>query len=262
SRSYGPGRYDPQYEEKGIDYPIGYVRWTEHRNMQAFVNFLAAGAIEVTPLLQITHPLSEAEKAYAQLREKGGYTAIIEYPPDDTARSGVSETVPRAVPGTPATQGLRVSCIGAGSFACDVIIPYLSGRPAVILESVATASGITAESARARFGFRQTLTPEQLLQDPATDAIFVFSRHDSHADYVVKALHLHKPVFVEKPLASNRQRLEDVEHAYTAELEKGSSPFLMVGFNRRFAPLTTELRRFFAGRRESMLVQVRVNAGY
>jgi predicted dehydrogenase/threonine dehydrogenase-like Zn-dependent dehydrogenase len=262
SRSYGPGRYDVQYEEKGIDYPIGYVRWTEHRNMQAFVNFLAAGAIDVTPLLQIKYPLSEAEKAYAQLREKGGYTAIIEYPADDTARSGVSETATRAVRRTSATQGLRVSCIGAGSFASDVIIPYLSGRPAVILESVATASGITAESARARFGFRQTQTPEQVLQDPATDAVFVFSRHDSHADYVVKALHQHKPVFVEKPLASNRQQLEDVKHAYRAAFEKGGSPFLMVGFNRRFAPLTTELRRFFAGRRESMLVQVRVNAGY
>ena len=262
SRSYGPGRYDVQYEENGVDYPIGYVRWTEQRNMQAFVNFLATGAIDVTPLLQIRHPLSEAGKAYAQLREKGGYTAIIEYPTDDTARSGVSETATQAVPRTPATQSLRVSCIGAGSFACDVIIPYLSGRPGVILESVATSSGITAESARARFGFGRTLTPEQVLQDPATDAVFVFSRHDSHADYVVSALRQHKPVFVEKPLASNRQQLEEVEHAFTAELEQGGSPFVMVGFNRRFAPLTSELRHFFAGRREPMLVHVRVNAGH
>ncbi len=138
----------------------------------------------------------------------------------------------------------------------------MSGRHGVILESVATSSGITAESARARFGFRRTLAPEEVLHDPGTDAIFACSRHDSHADYVVKALRNHKPVFVEKPLASSPPQLVEVQRAYAAELEQGGSPFVMVGFNRRFAPLTRELRKFFSNRREPMMVHVRVNAGH
>jgi predicted dehydrogenase len=230
--------------------------------MQAFVNFLATGAVDVTPLLQIKHPLGDAEKAYSQLREKGGYTAIIEYSAELSANGDASDPVTLALQRTPVTEGLKVSCIGAGAFACDVIIPNLMGRHGVRLESVATSSGITAESARARFGFARTLTPEQVLHDPLTDAIFVFSRHDSHARYVIEALHNRKPVFVEKPLASNQRQLEDVENAFATELEHGHSPFVMVGFNRRFAPLTSELRQFFAGRREPMVVNVRVNAGH
>ncbi len=261
SRSYGPGRYDVQYEEKGVDYPIGYVRWTEQRNMQAFVDFLAAGAIDVTRLLQIRHPLHDAEKAYSELRDQGGYTAIIEFSPQDNMGSGAVATLrPEASRGASAER-LRVSCIGAGSFACDVIFPYLSGAH-LSLESVATSSGISAESARARFGFARTQTPAQLLQDPATDLVFVLSRHDSHARYVMEALSQHKPVFVEKPLACNRQQLSEIESAYKTELQQGGSPFVTVGFNRRFAPLTGELRKFFGSRREPMLVHIRVNAGH
>jgi len=267
SRSYGPGRYDVQYEEKGIDYPIGYVRWTEQRNMQAFVDFLATDAIDVTRLLQIRHPLCDAEKAYSQLRDQGGYTAIIEFSPEDSVSRGASATVRPDVSRSSATERLRVSCIGAGSFACDVVFPYLSGphlsgSRGVSLESVATSSGISAESARARFGFARTQTPAQLLQDPATDAVFVLSRHDSHARYVMEALGQHKPVFVEKPLASNRLQLSEIERAFKAGQQQGGSPFVMVGFNRRFAPLTRELRKFFGSRRESMLVHIRVNAGH
>lgn len=262
SRSYGPGRYDIQYEEKGVDYPIGYVRWTEQRNMQAFVNFLATGAIDVTRLLQIRHPLCDAEKAYSQLRDQGGYTAIIEFSSQDSVGRGASASVRPEVLRSSTAERLRVSCIGAGIFACDVVFPYLSGGHGVIMESVATSSGISAESARARFGFARTETPAQLLQDPATDAVFVLSRHDSHARYVMEALGQHKPVFVEKPLACNRQQLLEIESAYKTELEQGRSPFVMVGFNRRFAPLTKELRQFFASRREPMMVHIRVNAGH
>jgi predicted dehydrogenase/threonine dehydrogenase-like Zn-dependent dehydrogenase len=261
SRSYGPGRYDVQYEEKGIDYPIGYIRWTEQRNMQAFVNFLATRAIDVTPLLQIRHPLTGAEKAYSQLRDQGGYTAIIEFSPQDSVSSGAPATVRPEVSRSSVAERLSVSCIGAGSFASDVIFPYLSADRGVSLESVATSSGVSAESARARFGFARTQTPAQVLQDPATDLVFVLSRHDSHARYVIEALSQHKPVFVEKPLACNRQQLAEIQSAYKAE-ERGGSPFVTVGFNRRFAPLTKELRHFFGGRREPLMVHIRVNAGH
>jgi polar amino acid transport system substrate-binding protein len=262
SRSYGPGRYDVQYEEKGIDYPIGYVRWTEQRNMQAFVNFLSTGAIDVSRLLQIRHPLSDAEKAYAQVREQGGYTAIIEFSRDLPAGKSAPPIVRPQVSRSSPTDLLRVPCIGAGTFACDVVFPYLSGDRGVSMESVATSSGVSAESARVRFGFARTQTPALLMQDPATDAVFVLSRNDSHARYVMESLRQHKPVFVEKPLASNRHELADIERAFKNELEQCESPFVMAGFNRRFAPLTRELRHFFIGRREPMLVHIRVNAGH
>jgi len=207
--------------------------------MQAFVNFLAA-------------------KAYAQVREQGGYTAIIEFsrvPADSGAPLVVRPQGSKSSP----TDLVRVSCIGAGTFACDVIFPYLTGLPGyrgVSMESVATSSGVSAESARARFGFARTQTPAQLMQDPATDAVFVLSRNDSHARYVTEAIRQRKPVFVEKPLASNRHELAEVERAFNNELEQGESPFVMVGFNRRFAPLTGTLRHFFGGRREPMLVHI------
>ena len=128
--------------------------------------------------------------------------------------------------------------------------------------SVATASGIASESARRLFGFTRAVAPADLLQDKDTDAVFVLSRHDSHAQYVVAALSGRKPVLVEKPLAVNREQLEEIRSVYRAAKEAAPAPFLMVGYNRRFAPFTERLREFFAGRQEPMVANVRVNAGY
>jgi predicted dehydrogenase len=157
---------------------------------------------------------------------------------------------------------LRVSMIGAGNFARAVMIPALRKSRAVTLHSVATASGVASESARQLFGFARAVQPAELLQDKDADAIFVLSRHDSHAQYVVAALAHHKPVLVEKPLAITREQLEEIRCAYQAQKEKDSAPFLMVGYNRRFAPFTEKLRQFFAGRQEPMVAHIRVNAGY
>ena len=271
SRSYGPGRYDPQYEEKGMDYPIGYVRWTEQRNMEAFLNFLASRAIDVSPLLKARYALQDAKKAYAHLREGGAYTAILEYPVASDCPPGVAgdsrrETSVIAVhsgnSGPPASESLGVSCVGAGGFAREVIIPYLAKAEKVRLESVATSSGVTAESTRRRFGFRRAQTPAAVMQDPSTDTVFVLSRHDSHAGYVVEAMRNHKPVFVEKPLAVDREQLRAIKDTFGAMRDDGFLPFVMVGFNRRFAPFSTRIAEFFANRREPMLVHIRVNAGY
>jgi predicted dehydrogenase/threonine dehydrogenase-like Zn-dependent dehydrogenase len=270
SRSYGPGRYDPQYEEKGVDYPIGYVRWTEQRNMEAFLNFLASRAIDVSPLLKARYALQDAQKAYAHLREGGAYTAILEYPvasdspPEvvDSRRETLATAIRSGHAGLRSRKSLAVSCIGAGGFARDVIIPYLAKAEEVTLESVATSSGITAESTRRRFGFRRAQTPAEVMQDPSTDAVFVLSRHDSHAGYVVEALRNHKPVFVEKPLAVDREQLRAIKSTFSAALDGGTVPFVMVGFNRRFAAFSTRMAEFFANRREPMLVHIRVNAGY
>ena len=155
-----------------------------------------------------------------------------------------------------------MSCIGAGSFARAVLFPALRKTRGVALHSVATASGVASESARRLFGFARAVPTAELLQDKDADVVFVLSRHDSHARYVVAALSNHKPVLVEKPLAINHEQLEEIRCAYQAEKEKSLAPFLMVGYNRRFAPFTERVKQFFAGRGEPMVMQIRVNAGY
>jgi len=262
SRSYGPGRYDPQYEEDGIDYPIGYVRWTEKRNMESFLELLASGAINVAPLIERRCPVERGGTAYEELKKTGAYTVVLEYPSAPVVRELPSWDTSLKVARTPLTDELKVGCIGAGAFARNVIFPVLRKTRHVSLHSVATASGVASESARRLFGFARTVSPADLLQDAETDAVFVLSRHDSHAHYVIAALSNHKPVFVEKPLALSHKQLGEIRCAYEAEKKKGCAPFLMVGFNRRFAPFTEKLRQFVAHRQEPMVVHARVNAGY
>lgn len=261
SRSYGPGRYDHAYEEEGQDYPVGYVRWSEKRNMEAFLDFLASGSIDVAPLLEQRYPAESASAAYQQIRNGKCYTVILEYPTKELTRPSTVPIVtlsgPRRVEGN-----VMVGCIGAGGFARSHIFPKLKTSSKLKLESVATASGVAAESARRTFGFTRTQTPGELLQNPDLHAVFILTKHESHARYVAQALDQNKAVFVEKPLAINAQQLEEVEESYRRSLGRGNSPFLMVGFNRRFAPATDAIRQFFVGRSEPMLVHVRVNAGY
>ncbi len=258
SRSYGPGRYDPNYEDRGHDYPIGYVRWTEQRNMEAFLEFLASGVVRVDPLLRLRYRIEQGARAYSDLRNSDAYTAIIEYD-----FRPVPQVVRPISPAPPAKSGdLRIGCIGAGSFARSIIFPQLQTLKGVRLQAVATASGVSAFSAKKTFHFRQAQQPTELLDSPNVDAIFVLSHHDSHAAYVLSALAKQKPVFVEKPLAVCREDLDSICESYQTQLDQGRSPFVMVGFNRRFSPASEKISEFFAGRREPIVVQVRVNAGY
>ncbi len=260
SRSYGPGRYDVDYEEGGIDYPIGYVRWTEKRNMEAFVNFLASPSINVAGLIEQRYPVEQAEAAYAAIRESGSYTALIDYAVSEPAAAGASAPAPQRQ--TRSSGEFKAGCIGAGGFAKNVIFPALRARKGVVLESVATATGVGAQSACKSFGFNKAQTASDLLQDSETDGVFILSHHDSHSRYVVSALTSHKPVFVEKPLAVTQDQLEEIRCAYEAAREQGHGAFVMVGFNRRFAPMTGKLCEFFGKRHEPMMINVRVNAGY
>ena len=261
SRSYGPGRYDPQYEEGGQDYPIGFVRWTEKRNMEAFLDLLAAGALHVEPLLAHRYPVEEGGKAYAGL-QTSIYTGLIDYhAPSDFQIPDKRHVAPRPVLPRPVGK-LRVGCVGAGGFARGVIFPHLRSSAGLILESVATSSGAAAESARKGFGFRIAESPTELLSNPNVDAAFILTRHDSHAAYVKSALEQGKAVFVEKPLAVDREQLERVRMAYAKALSENRSPFLMVGFNRRFSPFTERMMKFFARRSDPMLVHVRCNGGF
>ena len=259
SRSYGAGRYDPQYEEGGIDYPIGYVRWTERRNMEAFLDLLAAGQIDVTPLVEHRYAIEEGAKAFTDLKN-GLYTAILEY-------NGASAVPQRSTPVVVAARPrigdeVRVGCIGAGSFASSVILPNLQSIKGVRLQSVGTISGAGAASAQRAFKFQTAEQPSELLNNPNVDAVFILTRHDTHAALAVQALRADRPVFVEKPLAVDREQLAQLQEVYAAQLHAGRAPFVMVGFNRRFAPFTEKIRQFFAGRREPMMIHVRVNAGF
>jgi len=259
SRSYGPGRYDPQYEEGGIDYPLGYVRWTERRNMEAFLDLLAAGQIDVTPLLEHRYPIEEGAKAFADLKN-GLYTSILEY----NGASAVSQKNMPAVAAARPRIGdeVRIGCIGAGNFASSVILPNLQSIKGVRLQSVGTTSGAGAASAQRAFKFQTAEQPSEVLNDPNVDAVFVVTRHDNHATLTAQALLAGRPVFVEKPLAVNREQLAQLQEVYAAQLQAGRAPFVMAGFNRRFAPFTEKIRQFFAGRREPMMIHVRVNAGF
>jgi predicted dehydrogenase len=261
SRSYGPGRYDPRYEEGGQDYPIGFVRWTEQRNMEAFLDLLSSGALQVEPLLAQRFAVEAGEKAYAAV-EAGAYTGIIDYHAPADGQPLARPLMPeRAVQPRP-KEKLRVGCIGAGGFARGVILPYLRSSAGLVMESVASSTGAAAVSARTSFGFAIAESPSELLANRNLDAVFILTRHNSHAGFVVSALGCGKAVFVEKPLAVNGEQLEAVRTAYAQALSEGRSPFLMVGFNRRFAPLTEKLKHFFAGRTEPMLVHIRCNAGF
>jgi polar amino acid transport system substrate-binding protein len=261
SRSYGPGRYDPLYEEGGHDYPIGFVRWTEKRNMEAYLDLLSSGALQIEPLLTHRFLVEEGGKAYAAV-EAGAYTGIIDYQAPGDVQSTAKPLISAHAVQPRSKDKLLVGCIGAGEFARSIIFPHLRSSASVTLESVASSTGAAATSASGGFGFTNAELPSELLANPNLDAVFILTRHDSHAAYVKSALERSKRVFVEKPLAINREQLQTVQAAYTQCLTDNRPAFLMVGFNRRFSPLTERLKEFFVRRTEPMLVHIRCNAGF
>ena len=254
SRSYGPGRYDRGYEEKGLDYPVGYVRWTENRNMQAFLQALAAGQLKLGGLITHRVPLAEAERAYdlvaGEIAER--FLGVVLTYPEDRAPER-----PIATPGIAARRGrATVGFIGAGSFAGGTLIPALKAHTEVVLSKVCTASGLTARDTAIRHGFASSCAePDDILGDDAINAVFVATRHDSHAELATRALARGKAVFVEKPLSLTREGLSSVMRA--AE----TNPALTVGFNRRFSPHTERVRGVFAGIGGGLVINIRVNAG-
>jgi hypothetical protein len=206
SRSYGPGRYDDSYELDGIDYPAGYVRWTERRNLGCFLDLIAGDQLEVGSLVSGTFPIDDATTAYARLQDGtlSGVGYLLEYPdsppPVATPVTIVrSETAPS---GKRLGGDVRVGFVGAGNYATSMLLPHLADDAYVRLVSVATTKSLSAVNARYKFGFEHAGTDaEAVLADPSIDAVFVVTRHESHADLVCRALRAGKAVFVEKPLA-------------------------------------------------------------
>jgi predicted dehydrogenase/threonine dehydrogenase-like Zn-dependent dehydrogenase len=256
ARSYGPGRYDREYEQRGLDYPISYVRWTERRNMSEFLRLLDEHRIEVRDLVTHTFPIEEADGALDVLTtpESHALAVVIEY--GQTADT--APDVPRQQsPKRSFSPGPRLGFVGAGSFARRQLIP-LAKRHGLVLERVATASGLSATSAAEQFGFRRgACSLEELLDDETIAGIVVATRHDLHGQLTLAALRTGKAVLVEKPLCLTEGELGEIRR----ELERDDVPPLMVGFNRRFSPFTATLRDHLTGTGGPTNVVVRVNAG-
>lgn len=256
SRAYGPGRYDPAYEERGEDYPIGYVRWTEERNFGAFLDLCADHRVDVRPLITHRIPIDEAEKAYALLsgERKEPYLGILlTYPTDrPVAPSVVLGPAPE-----PKRGSVRLGVAGAGSFASSVLVPAFARVERARLATVVSARGITARKLGERFGFREASTDfAALCASPTVDAVVIATRHHLHAEQAAAALEAGKHVFVEKPLALDREGLARVRRA-----AERSGRICTVGFNRRFAPLSRKLESFFSRRASPLTMIYRVNAG-
>jgi predicted dehydrogenase len=275
SRSYGPGRYDPRYEEGGVDYPIGYVRWTEGRNLEAFVDLLSAGRLDVKPLVSHRFPIEQAPQAYELITGKRGESflgVLITYPhsgeePAPASRVEVSlaawSGAGEILPSQGAPDKVRLGVLGAGNFAGAVMLPALSKVKTVELVGVVSASGMNARHAAGRFGFKYAASDEaQVLADPQVNTVAILTRHNLHAAQVIAALQGGKHVFCEKPLALNQQELDAVQGALQEAQTRLPVPLLAVGFNRRFAPLALKLKEFVDERREPLAAHYRVNAGY
>ncbi len=256
SRSYGPGRYDPQYEVHGVDYPLPYVRWTEQRNMQSFLDLVARGAVRPGPLVTHRFPIDRAEEAYRIVGGEDQQPAIaivLEYPERELPRRIDLGTAKRK----PREGAVRLGVIGAGQFAKGVLLPAFRAQSGVAFRGFCTASGVTSRNVAENFGADYcTSDAQELIADPDVDAVVIATRHDEHARLAAAALRAGKAVFVEKPLALTPAELDDI---LAAALESGSP--LMVGFNRRFAPLMVECRDFFHGRAGPLFATYRVNAG-
>lgn len=263
SRSYGPGRYDTNYEEKGVDYPVGYVRWTEQRNMTCFLDLLAAERIDLSPIITHTFSFKDALKAYELIEGKGDATysgILLKYGLDAAKKS------PRVIVnerGKPVSGAIGVGMIGAGNFAQANILPFLKGDAKISLNGVCTAKGLTAKSVAEKFGFAYcTSDVDEIVWDENTQVVCIATRHDSHAHYVATALRAGKHVFVEKPLCLDESQLNEITKAYCGLPSQTSAiRHLMVGYNRRFAPLSLKLKEFIGYANGPITVVYRVNAG-
>lgn len=257
SRSYGPGRYDVEYEENGVDYPIGYVRWTEKRNMEAFLQLIAEGKVNTDLLTTHRFSVAQAMEAYDLITDKSDERycgVVLEYPHPESEANGRTATAhqPKA-----AKEALGVSFIGAGNFARGVLLPIVKRTANLQLEGIATATGISAKNTAEMFGFAYATTnAETILESDKTDCVFIATRHDNHAELAANALRRGKAVFVEKPLATTE---EDLREVLQAARETGN--LLTVGYNRRFAPLAKQIKNHFENRAGALTVLYRINAG-
>jgi predicted dehydrogenase/threonine dehydrogenase-like Zn-dependent dehydrogenase len=262
STSYGPGRYDPIYEDAGVDYPLAYVRWTENRNMEEFLRLLAAGLVSVEPLIGLELPVERADEVYAALRaEQPPLAAVLRYPDPGERTADASEAVlTRAARPRPRSADRRrvpVGVVGPGSFLRAVHLPNLGADGAAPIVAVAARRGTVAtDVARAGRGNVEAVTDwRRVVEHPDVELVLIGTRHDSHAEIAAAALRAGKAVFVEKPLGLTRAQIDDVWEA-----GGGDAAPLMIGFNRELAPLSLRLQKQLAEVEGPLQVVIRVNA--
>ena len=262
SRSAGPGRYDLDYEENGADYPLGYVRWTEGRNLEAFVSLISNGNIDVKPLITHRFTIEKANQAYDLItgKTKAAYLAILLTYNENTS---LSEKIISLAIGSnkviSKSEAVKLGVLGAGNYAGTVFLPAVKKAGSTALIGIASSGGASAQNLGRKFGFQFAASDDnELISSKEINTIAVLSRHDSHAHLALQALKEGKHVYCEKPLALKTEDLKSIEK----ELSKKSHPYLMVGFNRRFAPFAQELKKFFENRSEPLYMYYRVNAGF
>ncbi|MBI9046105.1 MAG: bi-domain-containing oxidoreductase [Anaerolineaceae bacterium] len=261
SRSYGPGRYDPNYEEKGLDYPIGYVRWTEGRNLQSFVDLLANQLIQIQPIISHRFSIEEAEKAYALITGKTRDTflgVVLTYDNFDEPFEKKKlylepKTTQQPLSGKPA-----VGVLGAGNYANATFLPAMK-KSDIHRIGLASGAGLNATHAARKFGFQYAAaSDEEVISDSRINTLAILTRHNLHHQQISTAMATGKHVYCEKPAAITLQEVSELK----AALEKPDQPLFMIGFNRRFAPLAQKLAAFFSERSEPLHAHFRVNAGF
>lgn len=259
SRSYGPGRYDANYEASGQDYPLGYVRWTEGRNFEAVVELMSKGRLQVQPLITHRFPIEKATAAYDVItgKKKESFLGVLLTYPDGKWKEK-SSTVHFPFSRPDKTSTVKLGVLGAGLFANSILLPAIQKVGGIQLVGIASAGGLHAQHSGKKFGFQYaTSSDDEIINDPKINTVAILTRHDSHAELVVKALKAGKHVFVEKPLAINSDQLSVI----SKQLLKTDNCLLMTGFNRRFAPLANSLNSQISNSREPKYIHYRVNAG-
>lgn len=260
SCSYGPGRYDPLYEDRGLDYPIGFVRWTEQRNFEAVLDLLAEGRLDVQPLITHRFGFEQVGEAYSLMTSGGGALGILlEYAERDIAAPPL-RTVPLAG-GAVRAGGARLAILGAGNYASRTLVPALKDAGAQ-LHTVVSSGGLSGTYTARKFGAANSSTDtESVFAQTDIDAVVIATRHDSHAALVVRALDADKHVFVEKPIALDREGLAAIEAARARAVARGFEPVITVGFNRRFAPLVQKMQAALIGCAQPKAMIMTANVG-
>jgi predicted dehydrogenase len=265
SSSYGPGRYDRKYEDEGLDYPLGYVRWTENRNMQEYLRLLVEGKVRLGPLIGATFALDQAASAYEALKSEADrpLMVLLAYPqaPEETSVERLVMN-PQAKPA--GARQVRFAVIGAGAFAKGVHLPHLRQLAhSCHLQAIVSRTGHNALLTAKQFGANYASTDfTRVLADPEVDAVLIATRHHLHAAMALEALKSGKHVLVEKPLALTRAELGKIQEFYQASGAGPTRPILLTGFNRRFSPFARRLQAMVADRRDPMILRYRMNAGH
>tara|TARA_B100000809_G_scaffold266519_1_gene329629 strand:- start:492 stop:2597 length:2106 start_codon:yes stop_codon:yes gene_type:complete len=258
STSYGPGRYDSNYEEKGLDYPLSYVRWTENRNMTEYLQLLNEGKINLEPLIDGVYGIEKVDEAFASLDAEGQKPIIVlldyKHSSNDKKVELSSKPINKDI--------INVGIVGAGNFVTGMHLPNmkkLSNK--FFLRAVMNRTGFSADAVAKQFDAAYSTTDfDEIINDKDIDLVMITTRHDSHADYVLRSLKAGKHTFVEKPLAINQEELDRIKEFYNSDI--ANKPVLMTGFNRRFSPVATEIRKHTDKRINPLFVQYRMNAGF